>query len=116
MDHHVVWLKENLIKEDHAMLRVIECGTIIVILRLDLIGIGSNGSTMDIKFHLYSNEDSLHLSTFMDWRELHKTLFHHKVPTDYCGDIARFGLKIELCSSESASARSQRGETVRSAR
>jgi alpha-mannosidase len=89
VDHHVVWLRENAIREPVA-LKVIECGPIVSTLRSDSIPIGSNGSAMEIEYRLYSKEDSLRVSCFVDWRESHKTL-RYEVPTDYCGDYARFG-------------------------
>lgn len=89
MDHHVVWLKDNAITEP-VTLKVIECGPIVSTLRSDSIPIGSNGSTMEIEYQLYSKEDSLRVIVFVEWRESHKTL-RYEVPTDYCGDYARFG-------------------------
>ncbi|KAL9188903.1 hypothetical protein ACHAXT_011393 [Thalassiosira profunda] len=89
MDHHVVWLKGTAIK-DPVTLNVIARGPVASILRSDPIPIGANGSTLVIEYSLFSNEDSLRVSCTVDWKECHKTL-RYQVPTDYRGDVARFG-------------------------
>lgn len=89
MDHHCVWLHQSAIK-DPVTLTVLACGPIASILRSNPIPIGSNGSAMQIEYRLYSGQDSLHVSCIVDWKEKHKTL-RYQVPTDYRGDLARFG-------------------------
>ena len=89
MDHHIVWMKENIVKEP-VTLRVVAYGHIASILRSEPIPIGSNGSSMVIEYRLYSKEDSLRVSCSVDWKESHKTL-RYQVPTEYRGDVARFG-------------------------
>ena len=85
----MVWLKEHAVKQP-VTLNVIECGPIVSTLRSNSIPIGSSGSSMEIQYQLYSKEDSLRVSCFVDWRESHRTL-RYEIPTDYCGDYARFG-------------------------
>lgn len=88
MDHHVCWMKEGAIREP-VTLKVVTCGPVASMLRSDPISIGSN-STMEIEYRLYSKQDTLHISCFVDWRECHKTL-RYEIPTEYRGDVARFG-------------------------
>lgn len=45
---------------------------------------------MEIEYCLYSKDDVLRVSCFVDWKETHKTL-RYQVPTEYRGDVARFG-------------------------
>ena len=89
MDHHIVWMKENALKEP-VTLRVVACGDVVSILRSGPIPIGSNGSTMEIEYRLYAKRDSLQVSCFVNWMEKHKTL-RYELSTQYRGDVARYG-------------------------
>ena len=89
MDHHIIWMKENAIKEP-VVLQLVTCGPLVSILRSDPIQIGINGSSMVIEYRLYAKQDSLQVSCSVDWNETHKTL-RYQVQTDYRGDVARFG-------------------------
>ena len=85
MDHHIVWMKENVVKEP-VTLRVVAYGHIASILRSEPIPIGSNGSSMVIEYRLYSKEDSLRVSYSVDWKESHK-----KVCSQLTGATAHLG-------------------------
>ena len=89
MDHHIVWMKENAFREP-VTLRVVACGDVVSILRSVPIPIGSNGSTMEIEYRLYAKQDSLQVSCFVNWMEVHKTL-RYQLSTQYRGDVARYG-------------------------
>lgn len=89
MDHHIVWMKENAIKET-ITLSVHACGPVLSMLRSDPIHIGQNGSTIVIEYSLHAYEDSLRVGCSVDWKEKHKTL-RYQIPTQYRGDVARFG-------------------------
>ena len=89
MDHHIVWMKEHAWKEA-VTLRVVACGDVVSILRSGPIPIGSNGSTMEVEYRLYAKQDSLQVSCFVNWMEVHKTL-RYQLSTQYRGDVARYG-------------------------
>lgn len=84
-----MWMKESALKEA-VTLRVVACGDVVSILRSGPIPIGSNGSTMEVEYRLYAKQDSLQVSCFVNWMEVHKAL-RYQLSTQYRGEVARYG-------------------------